>query len=89
VQIEVFPVTEHGRGWVRNDDNGEGMIDDKLVEAMRWGGKGPKAKREASDLGRFGLGLKTLLFVWPPAHCDFQNAKGGNRLSMGFGSHRR
>lgn len=40
-------------------DDGEGMTEDVLVAAMRFGGSGPSAKREPSDLGRFGLGLKT------------------------------
>jgi hypothetical protein len=62
VQIEICPTTEHARGWVRIEDNGEAMTGGQLVEAMRWGGKGPKAKRDVSDLGRFGLGLKTASF---------------------------
>jgi hypothetical protein len=40
-------------------DNGCGMSEDRLVEAMRFGCRGPAIKREVSDLGRFGLGLKT------------------------------
>jgi hypothetical protein len=40
-------------------DDGEGMSEDRLVEAMRFGGIGPDAQRAEGDLGRFGLGLKT------------------------------
>ncbi len=40
-------------------DNGSGMSEEKLVEAMRFGGLGPQSQRAAADLGRFGLGLKT------------------------------
>jgi hypothetical protein len=40
-------------------DNGSGMAEDRLVEAMRFGGIGPDAARSGTDLGRFGLGLKT------------------------------
>ncbi|MGM4924511.1 ATP-binding protein [Tardiphaga sp. 804_B3_N1_9] len=40
-------------------DNGRGMDNDRLVEAMRLGGHGPEAERDASDLGRFGMGMKT------------------------------
>lgn len=43
-------------------DNGSGMDPDELLEAMRLGTKGPGEKREKSDLGRFGLGLKTASF---------------------------
>ena len=40
-------------------DNGAGMDEDTLVSAMRFGSTDPRAIRGASDLGRFGLGLKT------------------------------
>jgi hypothetical protein len=40
-------------------DDGTGMSEDRLVEAMRLSSIGPSANREANDLGRFGLGLKT------------------------------
>jgi histidine kinase/DNA gyrase B/HSP90-like ATPase len=40
-------------------DDGKGMTEDGLVAAMRFGGAGPLSARAHSDLGRFGLGLKT------------------------------
>lgn len=40
-------------------DDGRGMDEDALVEAMRFGGTGPQRARSEDDLGRFGLGLKT------------------------------
>jgi len=43
-------------------DNGTGMSDKELLLAMRHGGKGPSTPRAESDLGRFGLGLKTASF---------------------------
>lgn len=43
-------------------DNGRGMNDKDLVEAMRPGSKNPLEDRDANDLGRFGLGLKTASF---------------------------
>jgi len=43
-------------------DNGEGMSQDVLIEAMRHGSRNPREKRSADDLGRFGLGLKTASF---------------------------
>lgn len=43
-------------------DNGSGMSEKELVEAMRLGSKNPLEKRVESDLGRFGLGLKTASF---------------------------
>lgn len=40
-------------------DDGNGMDEDALLAAMRFGGIGPEAPRHERDLGRFGLGLKT------------------------------
>ncbi|MCH8905219.1 MAG: ATP-binding protein [Bacteroidetes bacterium] len=40
-------------------DDGVGMNNDELVQAMRPGSKNPLDPRSAEDLGRFGLGLKT------------------------------
>ena len=42
-------------------DNGSGMSEEKLIEAMRIGAD-PTVQREPNDLGRFGLGLKTASF---------------------------
>ena len=39
-------------------DDGHGMNDEDLFQAMRIGSSDPKIKREKNDLGRFGLGLK-------------------------------
>ncbi|WP_419802130.1 ATP-binding protein [Mucilaginibacter sp.] len=43
-------------------DNGSGMSEPKLLEAMRLASKNPKDVRKKNDLGRFGLGLKTASF---------------------------
>jgi hypothetical protein len=43
-------------------DDGRGMDDSELDHAMRLGDKGPLDERSPSDLGRFGLGLKTASF---------------------------
>lgn len=48
--------------WVAILDNGVGMSDVELVEAMRPGGRDPLTLRGKDDLGRFGLGLKTASF---------------------------
>lgn len=40
-------------------DNGEGMDEATLVEAMRFGSRDPRDERDSHDLGRFGLGMKT------------------------------
>lgn len=43
-------------------DNGGGMDKAELIEALRLGSKNPREGRESTDLGRFGLGLKSASF---------------------------
>jgi hypothetical protein len=43
-------------------DNGTGMTEIELEEAMRLSSKNPNDSRESTDLGRFGLGLKVASF---------------------------
>lgn len=40
-------------------DNGCGMNSDKLTESMRYGSCDSSLSRESSDMGRYGLGMKT------------------------------
>jgi hypothetical protein len=40
-------------------DDGRGMDETRLIEAMRLGSRSPVERRAADDLGRFGLGLKS------------------------------
>ena len=46
-------------GYVATIDDGRGMDEATLVAAMRFGSRDPRETRLATDLGRFGLGLKT------------------------------
>lgn len=48
--------------WLSIKDDGFGMNDSELIQAMRPGSKNPLQDRESKDLGRFGLGLKTASF---------------------------
>ncbi|MDF1878858.1 ATP-binding protein [Sulfurimonas sp. SAG-AH-194-C20] len=43
-------------------DDGYGMTESEIIEAMRAGSKNPLDTRSENDLGRFGLGLKTASF---------------------------
>jgi hypothetical protein len=43
-------------------DDGKGMAESDLIDAMRIGSRSPTDPREPDDLGRFGLGLKTASF---------------------------
>lgn len=40
-------------------DNGEGMSNEELLEAMRYGSMASEEQRADDDLGRFGMGLKS------------------------------
>ena len=40
-------------------DDGTGLSEKGLADALRLGGDGPECKRAHGDLGRFGMGLKT------------------------------
>lgn len=43
-------------------DDGHGMNNDEVIQAMKPGSRNPLEEREPNDLGRFGLGLKTSSF---------------------------
>lgn len=43
-------------------DNGHGMDEAGIIDALRHGSKNPSETRSLRDLGRFGLGLKTASF---------------------------
>lgn len=48
--------------WFLIRDDGVGMNEAEMVNALKLGSKSPKDFREKTDLGRFGLGLKTASF---------------------------
>jgi len=48
--------------WLSIKDDGLGMNNEELIQAMRPGSKNPLEDRNNKDLGRFGLGLKTASF---------------------------
>lgn len=48
--------------WIAIIDDGHGMEEEVLVNAMRPGSQNPLAARSEKDLGRFGLGMKTASF---------------------------
>lgn len=58
VDIFFFPIPAE-EAYIAILDNGIGMSDEDLDSAMQYGSKNPKEMRKISDLGRFGLGLKT------------------------------
>ncbi len=56
VELYFFPV---GDAYICILDNGRGMNDEQINIAMQYGSKNPTEVRDSSDLGRYGLGLKT------------------------------
>lgn len=56
-------------------DDGNGMNNDALIDALRPGSKNPLEERSESDLGRFGLGLKTASFSQTRKFTVFSKAK--------------
>jgi hypothetical protein len=61
-RVDIHMTWDGPKSWVKISDNGCGMLEPDLVEAMRLGTKGPLESRDLKDLGRFGLGLKTASF---------------------------
>jgi hypothetical protein len=45
--------------WIRIMDDGSGMSEKELLNAMKFGSSSPLEVRDPKDLGRFGLGMKT------------------------------
>ena len=60
--VQLIAETTVDEPWVAVVDDGCGMSEAELVEAMRLGSKNPTDERDAEDLGRFGLGLKSASF---------------------------
>ncbi|MHB8121851.1 MAG: ATP-binding protein [Desulfuromonadaceae bacterium] len=61
-------------------DNGNGMDEVTLINAMRVGSRNPCETRDPNDFGRFGLGLKTASFSQCRRVTVFTKRKGGVQL---------
>jgi hypothetical protein len=59
-------------------DDGIGMNNEQLIQAMRPGSKNPLEVRNENDLGRFGLGLKTASFSQTRKFTAFSKANNFN-----------
>lgn len=75
VDIFFFPVDG---AYIAILDNGNGMGTEELNAAMQYGSKNPIDARDAKDLGRFGLGLKTASLS--QCRCLTVVAKQGDRI---------
>lgn len=56
IKIEFWPLDDP---YLIIVDNGRGMSSDEITRAMQYGSQSPLDVRDTSDMGRFGLGLKT------------------------------
>ena len=56
-------------------DDGSGMNNEQLIQAMRPGSRNPLEDRSIDDLGRFGLGLKTASFSQSRKFTVFSKSK--------------
>jgi hypothetical protein len=61
-EVEVHFHWDGVDSWIAVSDDGRGMTESELREAMRPGTTNPLSNRRSDDLGRFGLGLKTASF---------------------------
>ena len=61
-EIRILADTRVDRPAIGVLDNGVGMTRDELLDAMRPGTRNPLEPRHQTDLGRYGLGLKTASF---------------------------
>jgi hypothetical protein len=58
-RVDVHFHWSGSNSWCAVTDDGHGMDESALHQAMRFGSRDPLAVRDAGDLGRYGMGLKT------------------------------
>jgi len=79
-EIRITYGIDRYSSFVRVEDNGKGMSEAELLNAMKLGSLNPLHVRHANDLGRFGLGLKTASF----SQCRRLTVKTKNNSGKGF-----
>ncbi|MDR1171220.1 MAG: ATP-binding protein [Bacteroidales bacterium] len=60
--IYINRIWRGGKSYITIKDDGAGMNSKEIIQAMRPGAQNPLSDRPETDLGRFGLGLKTASF---------------------------
>lgn len=76
--IYINRVWRGGESMIIIKDDGYGMSDEEIIQAMRPGAQNPLEERSLTDLGRFGLGLKTASFSQCRNLTVISKKKGGN-----------
>ena len=88
--IQIFSTPDTADLKVGILDDGVGMTEEELLEAMRLGTRSPLEARAQSDLGRFGLGLENgLIFPVPRAHSGDSSKRNDGGCSVELGPHCR
>lgn len=77
-RVRIDFIWRADRSVIRILDNGRGMSEAGLVEAMRPASHDPTIERHPTDLGRFGLGLKTASLSQGRLLTVVTRAAGGN-----------
>ena len=87
--IAVWMHWNGAESWCAVIDNGTGMDEEALRQAMKIGSKDPLALRSSSDLGRFGCGLEDSFFFAGKTNVSCHanvNVDTFDRTNLGFGS---
>ena len=79
-EIKITYGIDRYSSFVRVEDNGKGMNEKELLNAMKVGSFNPLDNRHENDLGRFGLGLKTASF----SQCRRLTVKTRNKSGKEF-----
>ena len=61
-RVDILAIQDDNKCIFHLLDNGSGMTNEELIEAMRFATTDPDDLRDKNDLGKFGLGLKTASF---------------------------
>ena len=80
-QIDIICTVSSGQPLLCVIDNGKGMSEKEILEALIIGGADPRDVRDKNDLGRFGLGLKTASFSQCSQLTVVSKQKKQNKLS--------
>ncbi|MFH4592157.1 ATP-binding protein [Vibrio alginolyticus] len=80
INIDIEMKWHGGQSYIAICDDGHGMDEAELIQAMRPGSKNPRATRESSDLGRFGMGMKSASFSLGKELTVFTRKNGSNSL---------
>ncbi|GAA2475646.1 ATP-binding protein [Winogradskya humida] len=77
-KVDVAFTWDGASSWVAVIDDGRGMDSAGLVTAMTVAARGTTVERDATDLGRFGMGLKTASFSQAARLTVATTPSGGN-----------